>query len=87
MWNFECIIRTPFFNGVRASRESVRMEGWKIFPDNGGSQRMGKLIEIDRDGFLSKDLTKILTEDLVSQSPNNRYPMQVYLGAYANRQV
>ena len=48
---------------------------------------MGKLIEIDRDGFLSKDLTKIVTEDLVSQSLNNRYPMQVYLGAYANRQV
>ena len=42
------------------------------------------LIEVGGKGFLSKDFIKIVTEDLVSKPPDNRYPMQAYLGGYAS---
>ena len=46
---------------------------------------MGELTEFLGQGFLSKDSIEFVIEDLVFQSPDNRYLMQEYTGGYATK--
>ena len=46
---------------------------------------MGELTEFLGQGFLSKDSIKFVSEDLVFQSPDNRYLMQEHMGGYATK--
>ena len=62
--------------------ESIRMRGMGNFAKQcGEGKRMGKLIGVRGKSFLSKDITKFVTEDLVSSTPNI-YLMQAFMGPY-----
>ena len=76
------VIITRFLNGgrkVEPNPESIRMRGMGIFAKQcGGGKRMGKLIGVRGKSFLSKDITKFVTEDLASLTPNI-YLMQAFM--------